>query len=162
MKFASSFYGEHRNIEFCYGYLRHLDRYGALLVVHQDDGTTMRLQVLEQSAEPRAWKTWGSAERAKRGAELEIDRLYLSADCPFPASIVELDRAERELSEAEREDEGSEHEARHAAHCCHVHGCKYGQDGLCPVVIGGKTKREPGAPGWCQEPGLVSDPGACT
>lgn len=24
----------------------------------------------------------------------------------------------------------------HATHCCSVHGCKYGQDDVCPVVNG--------------------------
>ena len=50
----------------------------------------------------------------------------------------------------------------HVAHCCQVHGCKYGgeeDDHLCPVVAG-KIKREENA-GWCQEPGLVDDPKVC-
>ena len=24
----------------------------------------------------------------------------------------------------------------HAAHCCKWHGCKYGEDEICPVVLG--------------------------
>lgn len=46
----------------------------------------------------------------------------------------------------------------HAAHCCAVHGCKYGEE-VCPVVTGA-VQREPRA-GWCQEPGLVAQPKIC-
>ena len=37
----------------------------------------------------------------------------------------------------------------HAAHCCKWHGCKYGKDDICPVVLGKVEQEYPCE--WCSE-----------
>ena len=37
----------------------------------------------------------------------------------------------------------------HAAHCCKWHGCKYGEDEICPVVLGKVEQEYPCE--WCSE-----------
>ena len=37
----------------------------------------------------------------------------------------------------------------HASHCCKWHGCKYGEDEICPVVLGKVEQEYPCE--WCSE-----------
>jgi len=48
----------------------------------------------------------------------------------------------RELLNRSIEHKKAGHWAVHEAHCCHIHGCKYGDD-WCPVVLGMTEKHNP-------------------
>jgi len=84
---------------------------------------------------------------ALSGPLTDFRRIYGSDDGQARERILTEMRARQEKHKQARRARAMEQQGVHAGHCCEKHGCKYGDDDVCPVATGDVEQHHPCE--WC-------------